>query len=337
MDPEKASQLRSAAVWTAVIVALHFALGTRTHAVHGLHILLAGLFMVPVLKAAVAFEVRGGAIAAAAVGTLYLAHVLWSWRDSALANADQYAMIGVYFVVGLSAGHLVKTANFRKWQRDEVIRRSGQTEMVQGLTGLLTALAVRDADTLAHSRRVASVAVKIGSHMGLDHDTLVRLRLAALVHDIGKTGLPDDILYKNGKLTEEQTVLMRNHVDIAVGMLRPIRGTEEIAKIVAMHHECPDGAGYPRGVVGEAIIPEARILRVADVFVALTEPRTYHDALAAPDAVAKMEEWTDRQIDGKAFGALKAVIHGSHGHSVLEDPEAAPAAPAMPAGGMRHT
>ncbi|MFA6045225.1 MAG: hypothetical protein WC718_09585 [Phycisphaerales bacterium] len=127
MDPEKAFQLRSAAVWAVVIAAVHFALGTRTHAVHGLHILLAGLFMVPVLKAAVAAEVRGGVIAAAAVGTLYLAHILWSWRDSPLANADQYAMIGVYFVVGFTAGRLVKSANFRKWQRDEVIRRSQPT------------------------------------------------------------------------------------------------------------------------------------------------------------------------------------------------------------------
>lgn len=128
MDPEKAFQLRSAVVWAAVIAAAHFALGTRTHAIHGLHILLAGLFMIPILKSAVAFERRGGLIAAAAVSVLYLGHILWSWRASPMANADQYAMIGVYFVVGISAGHLVKTANFRKWQRDEVIRRSQPAE-----------------------------------------------------------------------------------------------------------------------------------------------------------------------------------------------------------------
>jgi putative nucleotidyltransferase with HDIG domain len=322
MDPEKAFQLRSAVVWAAVIAAAHFALGTRTHSLHGLHILLGGLFMVPVLKAAVAFELRGGLTAAAAVSGLYLGHLLWSWRDSPMANPDQYAMIGVYFVVGVTAGHLVKAANFRKWQRDEVIRRSRQTEMVQGLTGLLTALAVRDADTLAHSRRVAGVAVKIGSHMGLDHDTLVRLRLAALVHDIGKTGLPDDILFKNGSLTEEQTVLMRNHVDIAVGMLRPITGTEDIARIVSMHHECPDGSGYPKGLVGDTIVPEARVLRVADVFAAITEPRTYHTPLGVDEALAHMEQLTNTKIDAAAFAALKAIIQGSHGRSVLEDPEA---------------
>lgn len=124
MDPEKAFQLRSAVVWAALIAAVHFALGTKTHSVHGLHILLAGLFMVPILKAAVAFELRGGLIAAAAVSGLLLGHLLWSWRHSPMTNLDQYAMMGVYFVVGISAGHLVKSANFRKWQRDEVIRRS---------------------------------------------------------------------------------------------------------------------------------------------------------------------------------------------------------------------
>lgn len=327
MDPEKAFQLRSAAVWAAVIAAAHFALGTKTHSVHGLHILLGGLFMVPVLKGAVAFELRGGLIAAAAVSGLYLGHILWTWRDSPMANADQYAMIGVYFVVGISAGHLVKAANFRKWQRDEVIRRSRQSEMVQGLTGLLTALAVRDADTLAHSRRVAGVAVRIGSRMGFDRDTLVRLRLAALVHDIGKTGLPDDILYKNGSLTEEQSVLMRNHVDIAVGMLRPISGAEDIARIVSMHHECPDGSGYPKGLAGDAIIPEARALRVADVFVALKEPRPYHEPLEVGAAIAHMENLTGAKIDSAAFAALKAIIRESHGRSVLEDPEAAAVPP----------
>lgn len=124
MDPEKAFQFRSAVAWAAVVAVVHFALGTRTHSFHGLHILLAGLFMVPVLKVAVAFELRGGVIAAAAVGVLYLGHILWSWRHSPMANPDQYAMIGVYFVVGISAGHLVKAANLRKWQRDEIIRRS---------------------------------------------------------------------------------------------------------------------------------------------------------------------------------------------------------------------
>ncbi|MBL8765481.1 MAG: hypothetical protein JNM07_14600, partial [Phycisphaerae bacterium] len=94
----------------------------------GLHILLAGLFLVPVILAAAAMERRGGLIAAAVVSVAYLAHLLWSWRGSPLVNADQFAWPLVYAVVGLTSGHLVHTANFRKWQRDEVIRRAYEEE-----------------------------------------------------------------------------------------------------------------------------------------------------------------------------------------------------------------
>ncbi|CAG0957905.1 hypothetical protein PHYC_00567 [Phycisphaerales bacterium] len=128
MDTEKASQIRSACAWAVVLTVLHFALGTRTHTVHGLHIVLAGLFLIPVITAAVAMERRGGLIAAACVSVLYLAHLFWSWRGSAMSNADQFAWPAVYLVVGLTTGQLVHSANFRKWQRDEVIRRAYEAE-----------------------------------------------------------------------------------------------------------------------------------------------------------------------------------------------------------------
>lgn len=128
MDPEKASQVLRACVWGVILTVLHFALGTRTHAIHGLHIVLAGLFLVPVILAAAAMERRGGLIAAAAVSVAYLAHLFWSWRGSALVNADQFAWPLVYAVVGWTSGHLVHTANFCKWQRDEVIRRAYEEE-----------------------------------------------------------------------------------------------------------------------------------------------------------------------------------------------------------------
>src|SRR5699024_5108573 len=110
LDAEQRDALWRTILWIAVLGVAHFALGTRTHAVHGLHIFLAGLFLVPVLIAAGAFGTRGGLLAALASGSVYLAHLLWSWRDSPLANADQFGMIGVYFVVALAAGRLVAIA-----------------------------------------------------------------------------------------------------------------------------------------------------------------------------------------------------------------------------------
>ena len=123
MDQEQTYNLRRVIMWIAVLGAAHFILGTRTHAVHGLHIFLGGLFLVPVLIAANAFAVRGALFAAAAASAVYAGHLLWSWRESPLANADQYGMIGVYFVVAFAAGRVVAVANWRKEQRDEIIRR----------------------------------------------------------------------------------------------------------------------------------------------------------------------------------------------------------------------
>lgn len=124
MVEQQRFQLRRVVLWMAATVLLHFLVGTRTHALHGLHILLAGMFFVPILIGAVTFGTRGGVLTALAAGVLYLAHLLWSWRGSEMGNADQYAMIAVYFIVGIVAGRLVSVANFRKWQRDEIIRRA---------------------------------------------------------------------------------------------------------------------------------------------------------------------------------------------------------------------
>ena len=132
LEAERASAIPRIAIWIAVLGITHFVLGIHTHAMHGLHILLAGLLLVPILIAARVFAVRGGLLAALAAGVIYAAHLLWSWRDSPLANADQYGMIGVYFVVAIAAGRLVAVANWRKAQRDEVIRRENRTHAGEG-------------------------------------------------------------------------------------------------------------------------------------------------------------------------------------------------------------
>lgn len=126
-EAERTHASRLAAIFIVVLGAAHFALGTRTHAVHGLHVVLAGLFLIPILIAAQAFAVRGALLAALVSGGVYLTHLLWSWRDSPMANADQFGMIGIYFVVAVAAGRLVRVAEWRKSQRDEIIRRSNLT------------------------------------------------------------------------------------------------------------------------------------------------------------------------------------------------------------------
>lgn len=132
VEAERASAKTRTIVWTVAIGAAHFVLGTDTHSVHGLHVVLAGLFLIPVLIAAGAFAVRGGLLAAAAVSAVYVSHLLWSWRDSVMTNPDQYGMLGVYFIVGVAAGRLAAIAEWRRAQRDEVIRRANAAERSRG-------------------------------------------------------------------------------------------------------------------------------------------------------------------------------------------------------------
>lgn len=131
-EAERASAKARTVVWIVAIGTAHFLLGTRAHSVHGLHVVLAGLFLIPVLIASGAFAVRGGILAAAAVSAVYVSHLLWSWRDSAMANPDQYGMVGVYFTVGIAAGRLAAIVNWRRAQRDEVIRRANAAERAGG-------------------------------------------------------------------------------------------------------------------------------------------------------------------------------------------------------------
>ena len=301
-------QVHHAVAWTVVLTAMHFVIGTRSPSLHWVHVLLAGFYLVPIMIASVAFERRGGLVASAGVSLAYLAHLMLSWDDSPMANLDQYAWFGVYPIVGVVSGHLVHTANYRKKQRDEIIARSQHAEMINGITGLMIALSVRDAATVEHSRRVADFAAAIGTELGYDEQVLSNLRLAALVHDIGKAGIPDAILFKHGPLDTEQMDAMREHVDIAVAMLREIPGTDEIARLVAQHHECPDGTGYPRGLTGEESDPVAAVLRVADVYTALTESRPYHDAMSEANALHEMETMVGAKLDDAVFAALRRVL-----------------------------
>ncbi len=313
MSSSQKTQLLRAVAWTVVITAMHFAIGTRSPSLHWLHILLAGMYLIPIMIASVTFERRGGLLATVGVSLAYLAHLLWSWGDSPMANLDQYAWFGVYPVVGVVSGHLVHTANFRKKQRDEVIARSQHAETINGITGLLTAVSVRDAATVSHSRRVAEIATSIGTALGYEEQVLSNLRLAALVHDIGKAGIADAILFKHGPLDKDQMDAMREHVDIAVTMLREIPGTDEIARLVAQHHECPDGTGYPRGLKAEDSDPVAAVLRVADVFTALTESRPYHEAMSEANALHEMEDLVGTKVDGTVFSALRSVLSNTRG------------------------
>lgn len=143
------------------------------------------------------------------------------------------------------------------------------------LAGWVAALDLRDEETNGHSQRVTQLTVRLARAMGLDDEAIVQIRRGALLHDIGKMGIPDAILRKPGALTDEEWAIMRRHPEYADQLLAPIRFLQPALNIPYYHHERWDGTGYPCGLQGEAIPLPARIFAVVDVYDALRSDRPY--------------------------------------------------------------
>jgi len=148
----------------------------------------------------------------------------------------------------------------------------------QTIEGWARALDLRDRETEGHSRRVTNLTVRLALAMGYRSGDLVHIRRGALLHDIGKMGVPDHILQKPGPLTPEEWEVMKNHTTLGYELLRPIEFLRPALDIPYCHHEKWDGSGYPRGLGGEEIPIAARMFAVVDVFDALSSDRSYRKA-----------------------------------------------------------
>jgi HD-GYP domain-containing protein (c-di-GMP phosphodiesterase class II) len=146
------------------------------------------------------------------------------------------------------------------------------------IEGWSRALDLRDKETEGHTRRVAEMTVQLARVMSIQEDEIVHIRRGALLHDIGKMGVPDSILHKPKKLTDEEWKVMQKHPQYAFEMLAPIAYLRSALDIPGCHHEKWDGTGYPRGLKGELIPQAARIFAVIDVWDALRSNRPYRAA-----------------------------------------------------------
>lgn len=155
------------------------------------------------------------------------------------------------------------------------------------LRALAGALEARDVETRGHSDRVVAYCLRLGRELGLSHNDLISLEQGALLHDIGKIGVPDHILLKQGLLTDEEWVEMRKHIEHGMRIINGIDFLSGARPVVGQHHEKYDGSGYPNGLRGDAIHIHARIFSVADAFDAITSDRPYR---AASDYTAAREE-----------------------------------------------
>ncbi len=178
------------------------------------------------------------------------------------------------------------------------------------IAALASALGERDRYTGDHSDSVVDLAAKVGETLALDGPEIARLRTAALLHDIGKLGVPDEILHKEGPLDDREWEIMRQHPVIGERILRAIPGMGAIARVVRHEHERWDGKGYPDGISGEEIPIEARIILACDAYHAMVSDRPYRKAMSQGDAMHELTSNAGTQFDPEVAGALVGYLYG---------------------------
>jgi PAS domain S-box-containing protein len=183
------------------------------------------------------------------------------------------------------------------WKNLQVSNIELQTAYDETLEGWSKALDLRDHETENHTQRVIELTLRLAKKMGITGDELINIRRGALLHDLGKIGVPDSILTKPGKLTPEEWDVMRRHPTNAYDLIFPISYLREALDIPYSHHEKWDGSGYPRGLKGEDIPLAARIFAFADVWDAMTSDRYYRAAMSVEDVTKYMRENSGKHFD----------------------------------------
>jgi putative nucleotidyltransferase with HDIG domain len=258
------------------------------------------LYLFPILLSAMWFGARG-----AASSTLFATLVCGglagnAWPAEVSSQVERVGEVGVFWLVG------ALSASFFEQQR----RFIGQIEVANDntLMALAAALDVREHNTGVHSQRVADYTLRLAREFGVrDKDTLDVFWRGALLHDVGKIGIPDKVLLKPGPLSPEEWVVMRNHPEVGAQMLRKIEFLHGPSEIVLSHHERYDGAGYPRKLKGDQIPLGARLFAVIDVYDALTTDRAYHTARSHTDALTKIREEAHTHFDLAVVAAFAEI------------------------------
>lgn len=195
-------------------------------------------------------------------------------------------------------------------QRAEIERQYNQLQEAYAATmeTLSTSLEIRHGDTEDHVERTSELATAIGRAMGLSGEALSVLEQGACLHDVGKIGVPDAVLLKPGRLTEEEWTLMRKHPEMGHKLICQVPGLDRVAEVVLSHHERYDGTGYPRGLKADEIPVEARILAVMDAYDAMTNDRPYRKAMTPEAAISELEANSGSHFDPQVVRAFVKVV-----------------------------
>lgn len=191
---------------------------------------------------------------------------------------------------------------------NKILYESIYSNIMDTLKSLISSVQARDHYTEEHSQRVTELSLKIATEMNCSIKDMESLKIAGILHDVGKIAVPDNILLKPGRLTDEEYLIIKNHPTIGENILRPVVLLEKERKIIHCHHERWDGKGYPMGIAGKEIPLLARILAVADSYDAMTNNRPYRPAMTAEKAVEELVRNKNSQFDENVVAAFINIV-----------------------------
>lgn len=226
------------------------------------------------------------------------AHVLRGFllRITLIALGSVLAASGLLYLIF----HVLNRGLLRSMEA--VVRGNLETAMTLG-----AAIAQRDSNTGAHNSRVALYAISLAEALGTESVDMTILVLGAFLHDVGKIGVPDGILLKPGRLTEEEMTVMRTHVQKGLDIIEPSQWLRLARSVVQCHHERFDGRGYPNGLRGKEIPLEARIFAIVDVFDALTSQRPYRRPIPCGEALLMLDAESGAHLDPALLAVFRDV------------------------------
>ena len=226
---------------------------------------------------------------------------------------DQLLLLIESAVKSIEQMNIIKKINTELKESEEKLK----TAYLESIQTLRYTVEAKDQYTRGHSDRVSEYSVLIGKHMNLPIEDLEVLKIGGLFHDIGKIGIPDSILLKTSKLTDDEYSEIKNHPAIGKHILSNAKIFENIVPIVFHHHEKYDGTGYPEKISGENIPLFARIAAIADTFDAMTSKRSYRDALSLDIVRAELEKNSGKQFDPKILKVFLNILD-NHYSDILE-------------------
>jgi putative nucleotidyltransferase with HDIG domain len=218
-------------------------------------------------------------------------------------NYEIFAIGGFFFASAIIVGALSEQREKALKARTEMTEELNRT-YTETLRALVAALDTRDSETGGHSERVTIIALSIAREMKLDPKLIKQIHWGALLHDVGKIGVPDQILRKPGSLSNEEWGIMRSHPQMGYEMLKGIPFLQPALDVVLYHHERFDGSGYPSQLARKDIPLSARIFSVADSFDAMTNDRPYRKAFSQEEAVAEIQRCVNKQFDPEVVTAF---------------------------------